>query len=612
MTINLGAAIYIALKPVLKIYTIIFVGFLLAKYNIVSMEHAKGISNMVVNALLPCLTFNKIVSNLSWHDIKEIGVLVLTALILFSFGTICALITNYTTPVPKQFFWGIIFGGLFPNISDLPIAYVQSMGNGAIFTAEEADKGVAYSCIFLFTQSFLMMNFGMWRLVGLDFKSKESDIEDGTNTTDELTFENTSVRDKNAGHNGADINSTYSNNNEVDAISNTSVLSSINSESSIDSYFAHKRTEPVQAFQMEQKIQKNSSDNSSIPVAHLATGNRAYRTASVFSSPSMLEHSKINDSNIVREMSSTIRNRHTSKLQMHPRGDSMNEMIKSYSAVEKIETGELDLTRPLTLTEDVGKRNTDIGNINGNNMDDGKINDDLSSNDGRTSSVSTNDISFTVSYKQLTKYQKFKKSISKFIEKYKLGWVVYFIVNFVRPASLGALLGIICALVPWLKALFVPTYVHVHMAPDKLPVLNFLMDFTQYIGNACIPMGLLLLGGTLGRLKINQLPKGFIRSTIMMTCFKLIISPIIGVIWANKIYKLNWLSTRIGKLVTILTWSMPNATAQVYFTAFYTPIKGRHVQMDCLSVMFLTQYIVLFISLSFVITYTLKVDLQVS
>ncbi|GMM59155.1 hypothetical protein DAKH74_057720, partial [Maudiozyma humilis] len=139
--IGLGEAIYIALKPIFKIYTIIFVGFLLAKFNIVSMENAKGISNMVVKAILPCLTFNKIVSNISWRDIKEVGVIILSAIILFLFGAAGAMVTNYTTPVPKTFFWSFIFAGLFPNISDLPIAYTQSMGNGAIFTEAESEKG---------------------------------------------------------------------------------------------------------------------------------------------------------------------------------------------------------------------------------------------------------------------------------------------------------------------------------------------------------------------------------------------------------------------------------------------------------------------------------------
>lgn len=102
MSLSLGAAIYIALKPIFKIYTIMLVGYLVAKFDIVSMENAKGISNMVVNAILPCLTFNKIVSNISWRDIKEIGVIILSAFILFVLGATGALFTTFATTVPKN------------------------------------------------------------------------------------------------------------------------------------------------------------------------------------------------------------------------------------------------------------------------------------------------------------------------------------------------------------------------------------------------------------------------------------------------------------------------------------------------------------------------------
>ena len=48
------------------------------------------------------------------------------------------------------------------------------------------------------------------------------------------------------------------------------------------------------------------------------------------------------------------------------------------------------------------------------------------------------------------------------------------------PASLGTLLGIFCALIPRINALFVPTYLHFLRDPDNLPVLNSLMDFTNH------------------------------------------------------------------------------------------------------------------------------------
>ena len=44
------------------------------------------------------------------------------------------------------------------------------MWNGKRFSEDKANKSVSYSCIFLTVQSFLMMNFWLWRIVGLDFK----------------------------------------------------------------------------------------------------------------------------------------------------------------------------------------------------------------------------------------------------------------------------------------------------------------------------------------------------------------------------------------------------------------------------------------------------------
>ncbi|CAB4254800.1 similar to Saccharomyces cerevisiae YLR152C Putative protein of unknown function [Maudiozyma barnettii] len=602
--IDLGAAIYIALKPIFKIYTIIFVGFLIAKYNIVSMENAKGISNMVVNAILPCLTFNKIVTNISWHDIKEVGVIILSAIILFSFGATGALITNYTTPVPKTFYWSFIFAGLFPNISDLPIAYTQSMGNGAIFTEAESEKGVAYSCIFLFTQSFLMMNFGMWRMVGLDFRDSKKDSED-------LESQNTSVNisdiDTNQGTSMI-MDEPKDNNLETtsqvprvsisssDGSNRASVLSSLSSNvvDYENGYFTGNRNY-IQQYDKDTANQKSTTSEIEKPSeAHLVGGSDQIRRTTSFYSNNMGLDDRNEDNLGYDEYRSAVTRR-------RPRRSSIHDVISSFSAVNRIKTGELDLTRPLSMTEEVGRENTTIGAIDNNTEETGIVENTLKSN---------GDLQSVYSEKS-TKWIRFKKRVSDFIHEHHLEWVAYFAINFCRPASLGALLGIICALVPWIKALFVPTYVHVHQAPDDLPVLNFLMDFTAYIGNACIPLGLLLLGGTLARLEVNSIPKGFDRSVVLMTVFRLIISPIIGVLWANKLYDMNWLDSRIGKFVMVLTWSMPCSTSQVYFTAFYTPVVGSHVQMDCLSVFFVAQYAILFITLSIVVTYTLKVDLNV-
>lgn len=542
MSISLGAAIYIALKPILKIYTIIAVGFLLAKYNIVTMETARGVSNMVVNAILPCLTFNKIVSNISDRDIKEVGAIVLSAIILFALGTFCALITKYTLKGPREWSWGLLFAGFFPNISDLPIAYVQSMSNGTLFAPSSVDKGVAYCCIYLMSQSFCMMNFGMWRVVGLDFKQ---------NWDEESCEENES----NETHLDSKI--------QIDKANETASISSI-------------------------KDDRNGSSLSRC--SSVLTGRRLplLQTAHLKEQSPSLKVYKTRTEDV------EMRNMDQSSRQMGGEGNGtspMNDVINEYSAADQIRDGELDLSRPLTLTEELGNKNSTLGQI--------PVHSELENATTSTSASSTSSADINTGNK-----------LQSLIQKYKLSWLSYFLINFIRPASLGASLGIIVSMIPWVKALFVHTYVHVHNAPDGEPVLNFFMDFTSYIGNACVPLGLLLLGGTLARLQVKKLPPGILRIAIAMTIFRLVIIPIIGVAWANKVYDLHWVDTPIGKFVMVLTWSMPSATAQVYFTAFYTPLQGSHIQMDCLSVFFMMQYAVLFITVPFVITYTLKEDLH--
>lgn len=636
MGIDVGAAIYIALKPILKIYTIMFIGFLLAKFNIVSMEVARGISNMVVNAILPCLTFNKIVSNISWKDIKVIGVIILSAALLFVVGGACSMLTKFITPAPKMWFWGLLFGGIFPNISDLPIAYMQSMGNGMIFNEDEANKGVAYSCIFLFAQSFLMMNFGMWRLVGLDFK----DIEETDSDDNEYESDESGIDGKLSSQNSQDnAFKNYMNiNPKASLVQVTTKLKQgemtdnapyhsdqdTNSEAfelySIDSYVNEEHGDSLHSNAAVDTIGSSNAitkeNNSTInDFSHKIPG--LNRITSIISSPAVLRTSKSNSisdatqphhrtrRSISKVLERTLTRTNTGK-------STTNNMIAEYSAVKRIQSGQLNLHRPLTFTQYIGEENTVLGSLH-EDADSESESADIESNPHRiTQQISHNSDDTNENKKKISNFSKrIRLSTSKFIRRYHLGWLSYFLINCLRPASLGALLGIICALIPWVKACFVDTYVHVHKAPDSLPVLNFIMDFTAYIGNACVPLGLLLLGGMLARLQVESIPKGFIKTVIMLTICRLIIIPIIGILWANKLYNINWLDNKVSKFIMVLTWSMPSATAQVYFTAFYSPVEGKHEQMDCLSIFMLIQYAVLFITLSFVVTYTLKVDLKV-
>ncbi|KAF4005746.1 Membrane transport family protein [Saccharomyces cerevisiae] len=183
--ITLGQAIWASVRPIIKIYLIIGVGFGLCKMNILTVQATRSISDIVLTILLPCLSFNKIVANIEDNDIKDVGIICLTSVILFATGLGFAFIVRSVLPVPKRWRGGILAGGMFPNISDLPIAYLQSMDQGFIFTEAEGEKGVANVIIFLAMFLICVFNLGGFRLIENDFHYKGDDDEENTLTNDD-------------------------------------------------------------------------------------------------------------------------------------------------------------------------------------------------------------------------------------------------------------------------------------------------------------------------------------------------------------------------------------------------------------------------------------------
>ncbi|KAL6941471.1 hypothetical protein ACO0RG_002602 [Hanseniaspora osmophila] len=655
MSVSLGECIYIALKPIFKIYLIMGTGFLLVKTDNLSLETTRGMSNLIINAILPCLAFNKIVANISDRDIKTIGVIVLSCVILFTLGFAGAFAANYVTPVPKKWYYGILFTGIFPNISDLPIAYMQSLGTTGLFSTAEVEKGVAYACVFMSVQNFMLMNLGMFRMIGFDIdvtdeaqEGEEVDLEDKNNSIDrehfqlaKNNFEQTRSLEELVGehYNIGDLTTKKS----MDLGDQSLEQKGLNKSS--DTYTKTHKDELTKGKDSQDHAEEEEIEMESLDSLKSYTHNDVYHVQSfeLKTEPQKTEKIRRN-SNVQYQPNSNCesfqvvrkRSRRNGSISSSANAQSLNgdkpylsplgrkkSLIDEYSEQDRISRGDLDLTKPMQLTGDVPIANRGVflqervlvDPVSGENriytiaskrslakicVEEKK--DDLESG------------SCDIDMQSLSNDSEKSKSkidrLENWFARHKMNWIWYVLVNCQRPASVGTILGFVVAMIPWVKALFVHTYVHVHQAPDKQPVLNFIMDFTSYVAQACVPLGLLMLGATIGRLEVKNLQPGFWKSAMWMTFVRLILMPIIGILWTNRIYNIDWIDTRIAKFVIILTFAMPSATAQVYFTAFFSPIEGDHLQMDCLSVCILMQYSVLFVSLAFVLSYALKVDLK--
>ncbi|KAG9076264.1 Protein M3 [Ceratobasidium sp. UAMH 11750] len=90
-----------------------------------------------------------------------------------------------------------------------------------------------------------------------------------------------------------------------------------------------------------------------------------------------------------------------------------------------------------------------------------------------------------------------------------------FLVALATPPTISIVVGITVAMIPTLKALFVPSpsdsHPHIGTAPDGLPPLHVIFDTATFIGGGSIPLGLICLGSALARLEV---PKPFSRAPL--------------------------------------------------------------------------------------------------
>lgn len=606
MTATLGQVIYIAVKPIFKIYLIIGTGFGLAKMGILTADATRSISDIVLTVLLPALSFNKIVTSIEDSDIKYVAIICLTSILIFGTGLFCAWIIKKTLPVPKQWGGGILAGGMFPNISDLPIAYLQTLDQSTMFTQEEGDKGVANVIIFLAMFLFCVFNLGGFRLIENDFnyKDEESAITDSEleNSSTILKKSNSLTTEKNLVNTDSEtppIDLSNNNNNQTNSIINNDDLENstdlTKKNSSLDSNHIPESNQSSIMTSIDSNL---SVDDHSIelgiktrrtisqPRAYTEEETEMLRRRQTFSQRSL-------NSNILL---SPVRS--LDKRDLPPQG--LNDIINEYSNVDQFGK-KRDSTVPNSLF------NEDIDNDQVSHLS--SLQKIKSSN---LTKILTSDA--TVSKKDIEESGKF---LPKSVQKFPLTpLVVFFLKNCLRPCSFTVIVALVIAFIPWVKALFVTTSTTptINQAPDDQPALSFLMDFTSYVGAASVPFGLLLLGATLGRLKINKLYPGFWKSAVLLVFLRQCVMPIFGVLWADRLVKAGWLDREKDEMllfVMTINWALPTMTTLIYFTASYTPPDCEDpIQMECTAFFLMLQYPLLVVSLPFVVTYYLKVYLK--
>ncbi|EWC43647.1 hypothetical protein DRE_01534 [Drechslerella stenobrocha 248] len=145
---------------------------------------------------------------------------------------------------------------------------------------------------------------------------------------------------------------------------------------------------------------------------------------------------------------------------------------------------------------------------------------------------------------------------------------------FVTIPTMTLTSALVIAIVPYLRALFVTTEkIAMPNAPDGRPPLDFIIQFASYGGQLSPVMGIAMLGAALSRIRVRHLPKGFWISIVATCVLKLVLGPVLGILWIEGLKRTPLINDhqKMMQLVIAITSAMPAATSQVYITTLYAP-----------------------------------------
>lgn len=208
---------------------------------------------------------------------------------------------------------------------------------------------------------------------------------------------------------------------------------------------------------------------------------------------------------------------------------------------------------------------------------------------------------------------KFLDRAHRYFARHNINFIWELFSNFGRPAIISLFVALILTMFPSSRRVFYEApdapLKNFPNAPDGAPILGFVMDITKFVGNCCVPLGLLILGATVSRISMRKMPAGYWKTVVLMTILKLIVLPIVAIAWSYKVRDLGWIEkdNYMAVFVLVIASSAPAATVQVYMTAMLAPPGFEDSEaISCIAIQVVVQYVVLLVTMPIVLTYTIK------
>ncbi|CAG7847831.1 SubName: Full=Uncharacterized protein {ECO:0000313/EMBL:CCA77878.1} [Serendipita indica DSM 11827] len=546
--VSAGALVWISCRPLLKMLLCTTSGFILARLDLFSAMAARGAGQVMLNITMPCLLFSKMVPAFTPDNISALGPLITIGCIYQILGLFLSLLVREFFWVPHRFRTGLLVAGAWSNWGDVPTAVIMSITASAPFAPGDVNLGVAYISAFILVFFITLFPLGGHLLIAQDFK--------GPDKEDEEVKEALRARQR------------------------SRIL----------------LFQQCLRFVFRPVFRRGTSSS-----AHSVEEN-VHQATSLKEDEGMVTKDKplekdVRATTTITEVSSesgTFRPRHHRHVSFgshaepshHHRRDSSLPRLDEEGLVEVDEKGK-GLVSPGTSTyggNDMSMLSPTVTMIMTEKHADGVLGSSHEKPNADDTKSSTSSSSGKPGFVSL---------------------VVSFLHSLLTPATITMALAFPIALVKPLKALFVEMEDSpIPYAPDGKPPLYFILDTTNFLGAASVPLGLVCLGAALAKLKIpktiNALPVGAIAS---MAVGKLIVSPVLGVLIVNGFVKVGFIKEedKVLRFVTMFFSCMPTATTQVFMTQVYSGTG----EAEALSPFLIPQYALMFVSTTALTAYSL-------
>ncbi|RDB16541.1 hypothetical protein Hypma_002707 [Hypsizygus marmoreus] len=556
--LSAGELIWASCRPLIRLALVVASGFVLTKTDNFPPVAARGAGQVMLNIALPCLMFSKIVPAFDSGNVGALGPLVLVALLYEALGIAMAWIIKQFFWVPHRFRYGILVAGGWANVGHIPTSVIVSVTGAAPFNGTtDQTLAVAYISAFILVFMVTLFPCGANRWIAMGYVGPDvepEEVRDAVLKRREAVFlgvPRTLLRWRRKGRN-----------------------SGHESESGDESWKEEKGKEMdeekakdsnVGVQNVSGKEEQTDAETRAAFRKHVSFSLAEDEATTIVSSPRSPGCSRT-----PTEVGFRSHSPDATLLWSPPGTDAGDNNVRFHSMLPTTHN-DVDVSPVLPTSTSAPTLPTPSPPIHGH----------------------------------IHRHIYLPPLIHRILRI-----VRNFLLTLLTPASLAIILSFPIALIPPLKALFVPlpssSSIHIHPAPDGQPPLAFFIDTTAFIGAASVPLGLICLGAALARLNVpgrnqwGELPLGAIGS---LAIGKVVVMPVIGVGIVKGLVHVGVVGRedKVLQFVCIFLSCLPTATTQVFLTQVFSGTGSA----EHLPAFLIPQYIIMFVSMTALTAYTL-------